>query len=70
MKLIVVDPVRLAALTRARRELLAAIRDPALRERLDGELDIIAFRDGIIAKVRDDITTLVSANDAHAGAAE
>lgn len=54
MKLIVVDPVRLAALTRARRELLAAIRDPALRERLDGELDIIAFRDGLVAKVPDE----------------
>lgn len=54
MKLVVVDPVRLAAFTAARRALLSVVRDAALRERLEGELDCIAFRDGLVAKVPDE----------------
>lgn len=69
-RIVVVEPARLAALTRARRELLACIRDPKLRERLDGELDVLAFRDGILAKVPEGITTLLCANDDRAEAAE
>lgn len=54
MKLAVTDPVRLAAFTAARKALLATIRDPHLRERVDGELDCVAFRDGLVVKVPDE----------------
>lgn len=69
-RIVVVDPVRQRALNDARRALLAVIRDPALRERLDGEIDVLAFRDGIFVKVPLDLETLVSANDARGEAAE